>query len=327
MREVAWRVLSNEYNESTFFLEGEGNLSPNYVVTPLGAKINRVFIVGVLTEVQDLNKGTRARISDPAGVFSVYAGIYQSKIASILSDLDPPEFVSVTGKANIYSKDDGQKLTNIRPESINIVEEIDRDSWNIEAIKSTLDRIKKVEKALNGEKINKNNIYSLGDLREIIDYYSLDFEYIEDMRRKTLDILTKMFDVDIDELKKRKHEGFIDDEEIKNKEKEKMKETIVKSVGIDSKDEIEDKDKKIEISDTRQKDKENESSNNQKSEVGDPEKLVLDVIETKGDGLRRYEVVEKAKTYGLNESEARNALESLLLDGLCYETDEGVKSL
>lgn len=326
MREVAWRVLSNEYNESTFFLEGGGNLSPNYVVTPLGAKINRVFIVGVLTEVQDLNKGTRARVSDPAGVFSVYAGLYQSKIASILSDLNPPEFVSVTGKANIYSKDNGEKFINIRPESINIVDEIDRDSWNIEAIKSTLDRIDKVEKALKGEKIQKNYPYSLYNLQDTIEYYSLDFEYLENIRRESLDILSDMFNVDIDELEKRKQESFIDDEEIENKKEEKMKETIVKSVGAEPKDEIENKEVEID-QDTGKIDEENGVSDDNKSGVGDPDKLVLNVIENQGSGLERDEIVEKAKTQGLNESEARNALESLLLEGLCYETDEGVKSL
>ena len=49
-RQPAWRVFAGEFNDSTFEIKGEGDMTPSYVVTPLGAKINRVFIIGVLTD-------------------------------------------------------------------------------------------------------------------------------------------------------------------------------------------------------------------------------------------------------------------------------------
>ena len=44
MREQAWRVFAGEYNNTTCKVVGEGEKEPSYVITPLGAKINRLFI-------------------------------------------------------------------------------------------------------------------------------------------------------------------------------------------------------------------------------------------------------------------------------------------
>ena len=42
-REVAWRVFAGEYNSSNLEIKGEGERAPSYIVTPLGAMINRVL--------------------------------------------------------------------------------------------------------------------------------------------------------------------------------------------------------------------------------------------------------------------------------------------
>ena len=53
-REPAWRVFASEFNASTLKIKGEGEKAPSYVVTPLGAMVNRLFIVGILTDIQNL---------------------------------------------------------------------------------------------------------------------------------------------------------------------------------------------------------------------------------------------------------------------------------
>ena len=53
-REIAWRVFAGEYNDANKDVSGGGERSPSYVVTPLGAKINRLFVVGVLTDVENV---------------------------------------------------------------------------------------------------------------------------------------------------------------------------------------------------------------------------------------------------------------------------------
>ena len=77
-REVAWRVFAREFNSASAELPGDDQYAPTYIVTPLGAMINRIFLTGVLTECE--NVGTepeplwRGRVSDPTGVFYISAG-------------------------------------------------------------------------------------------------------------------------------------------------------------------------------------------------------------------------------------------------------------
>ncbi|MFB6189025.1 MAG: hypothetical protein ABEI57_04005, partial [Halapricum sp.] len=78
-RETAYRVFASEFDDADFsYAESDEERAPNYVVTPTGARINRLFVVGVLTEVQPVSDDVlRARIVDPTGAFVVYAGQYQ----------------------------------------------------------------------------------------------------------------------------------------------------------------------------------------------------------------------------------------------------------
>jgi len=54
-REVARRLYAKELNESTLvYKEHEDTYAPQYLLTPTGAKCNRVFVVGALTERKTL---------------------------------------------------------------------------------------------------------------------------------------------------------------------------------------------------------------------------------------------------------------------------------
>jgi RPA family protein len=51
VREVAHRLFAAEFRESNLQVkEGSDQYSPQYLIIPTGAKVNRVFIVGTLTE-------------------------------------------------------------------------------------------------------------------------------------------------------------------------------------------------------------------------------------------------------------------------------------
>jgi uncharacterized protein len=148
-REVARRVFAQELKESNLASKDETDqYAPQYVLTPTGAKVNRVFFVGTLIEKEDIGNDSeywRGRISDPTGSFLVYAGQYQPEAAQFLSSCELPAFVAVVGKTSTYTTDDGNVLTSIRPESIQEVDEITRDLWVLDTAKQTLDRIKAVE--------------------------------------------------------------------------------------------------------------------------------------------------------------------------------------
>jgi len=143
-REVAYRMFAAEFDDSDFdYSESDADRAPNYVVTPTGARVNRLFAVGVLTEVSPAGEDVlRARIADPTGTFVVYAGQYQPDAQTFLERADPPAYVAVTGKARTFQPDDSDVVyTSIRPESLNEVDETTRDRWTVGAAEATLERV------------------------------------------------------------------------------------------------------------------------------------------------------------------------------------------
>jgi len=151
-REVAWRLFATEFDDATYsYSEGDEERAPNYVITPTGARVNRVFVVGVLTEVEPVtDEVVRARVVDPTGAFVVYAGQYQPDALAFLERAETPSFVAVTGKARTFEPDDGDVVyTSIRPESVNEVDAATRDRWVVTTAEHTLDRVRTFADALH----------------------------------------------------------------------------------------------------------------------------------------------------------------------------------
>jgi len=147
-RETAHRAFAQEFNAARHEIKGQGEKDPSFVVTPLGAKVNRLHVVGVCTDIETVGESGevwRARISDPTGVFTVYAGQYQPEAAQALSQIQPPQFVAVTGKARTYEPEPGSLFVSIRPESVTVVDEGTRDQWILDTARRTRDRLKAVQ--------------------------------------------------------------------------------------------------------------------------------------------------------------------------------------
>ncbi len=154
MREVARRVFAGEFNDATHtFKESDEERAPVYVLLPTGERANRIFIVGTLTETEDVGEDSeywQGRVVDPNGdPFFVYAGQYQPEAASMLRDLEPPAYVAITGKPRTYETDDGNTNVSVRPESITLVDAATRDRWVVETAEQTLDRIQAFEDDTN----------------------------------------------------------------------------------------------------------------------------------------------------------------------------------
>jgi RPA family protein len=148
-REVARRVFAQELRNSNLASKDESDqYAPQYVLTPTGAKVNRIFIVGTLIEKEDIGTDSeywRGRVSDPTGTFTIYAGQYHPEASQFLSNCEVPVFVSIVGKTSTYTTDDGNVLTSIRPENIEEVDEMTRDLWILDTAKQTLDRLNEIE--------------------------------------------------------------------------------------------------------------------------------------------------------------------------------------
>jgi RPA family protein len=202
-REHAWRLFAAEYNDSMVEIKSEGEMLPSYIVTPLGAKVNRLFIVGVLTDVEQVSEGNefvRAHLSDPTGVYTLFSGQYQPEITEKLSMIEVPAFVAVTGKARAYIPDDGDRLyASVRPEHIAEVSALVRNRWILETCRLTKERIEAMREALQMTVPEKEELIKLGYnhiLSEGVSYAAKHYSQIRvdnyvDMIKEALQYLTE----------------------------------------------------------------------------------------------------------------------------------------
>jgi len=199
-REVAYRLFASEFDDADFsYSESDEERAPNYVVTPTGARVNRLFLVGVLTEVETVSEDyLRARIVDPSGPFVVYAGQYQPEALAFLESAQPPTFVAVTGKARTYQPDDSDQVyTSVRPESISEVDADTRDRWVVATAEQTLERVARAAEAkhsgLTGDDLRAALVeHGVGDglaagLPIALEHYGTTGEYLSTVRSLALD--------------------------------------------------------------------------------------------------------------------------------------------
>ena len=192
-REPAWRVFANEYNSSSAVIRGSGERSPSYVITPLGAKVNRLFVVGVLTDVESLageNELIRAHVSDPTGVYTLYSGQFQPEVTATLLNVDTPSFIAFVGKVRIFEPEEGVLYLSVRPESVYEVNSSARDRWILETCRNTWERINALREALNLSKASVYDLTKLGYSRDLAEGVIKAVEFYKNIDlNKYLDIL------------------------------------------------------------------------------------------------------------------------------------------
>jgi RPA family protein len=171
-REVARRVFAREFNDISYiFTESDDDMAPNYALLPTGAKANRIFLVGTLTETEDVGNEDEywlGRVVDPTETFYVYAGQYQPEAARMLSKLETPEYVAVVGKPRTYETSTGMVNVAVRPESITVMDVATRERWIIETAEQTLDRLENYDNETNdyARMVDDRYTTSLGTYRE-----------------------------------------------------------------------------------------------------------------------------------------------------------------
>jgi hypothetical protein len=173
-REVAMRIFAEELRSSSItFRDSDDQYAPLYLLTPTGARCNRLFLVATLTEKDQIGEEAeywRGRVVDPTGSVFVYAGQYQPEAAQILARIEPPAFVAVVGKPNLYETEDGNIIVSIRAESIQRVGAATRDRWIIDAARHTLKRLQRLMDSGSGsETAGKDD-----DVQKALLHYKTD---------------------------------------------------------------------------------------------------------------------------------------------------------
>jgi len=105
----------------------------------------------VLTEAENVRSGDdlwRARIADPTGTFTVYAGKYQPDAAAFLSRAETPQFVAVLGKARLYTREEMVHVS-VWGNELNPTTETVRNNWVVATVERTLERVEAIRIALD----------------------------------------------------------------------------------------------------------------------------------------------------------------------------------
>lgn len=150
-REPAWRVTARELESSLEEERGTGERAAGYLLSPFGARMNRVVVAGTLSPAEPIGREEaqtfwRARISDPTGAVAITAGSFQPRAMAQLRATRDPHPAIVVGKVHLYRGRDGVGYVSIRAEAVRAVSENDERAVLADGIRHTLDRLDLVER-------------------------------------------------------------------------------------------------------------------------------------------------------------------------------------
>jgi len=292
-REHAWRVFAAEFNDAAFELKGEGEMAPSYILTPLGSKVNRLFIVGVLTDVEQVSEGgefVRAHISDPTGVFTIFSGQYQPEVTEQLSTIEVPSFVALVGKSRGYIPEDGDLLyASVRPERIYPVDASVRDWWIVETCQRTKERIEAMMEAKKMDADIASELSRIGFAKPVAE---------------GVDLSMKRYD-------------FVDLNRYVSMLKEAI-EYIAAAGEIPSSEGLENKTEKAVSQRTSQNDKPEQKEDESFRQIEDTVLEIIKEIEAE-DGASWDDISDKCQKAGIQKDMVEEALNSLMDKGLIYE--------
>lgn len=141
-REPARRLFAEEIRRSTVKTDGK----PSYVITPLGTRVSRVMIAGVVTRVAEKNPEYNVYligVADPTGSVAMFVSKFNPEALSMFLDQKIQEFdrVGIVGKLRVVEIGNFLRPV-IRVEAINRISKEDYILWQYEALKYLLKRIK-----------------------------------------------------------------------------------------------------------------------------------------------------------------------------------------
>jgi len=195
-RELAWRVLAHELRASSEEERGTGEKSPSYVISPLGARMNRVVVAGRISSGERMGADPaagfwRARLTDPTGSLTVTAGSFQPAAQAELQGISAPTPAFVVGKLALFRGAGGPPTASLRAEAIRPIPDVEYRTLVAEAATQTLERLELVLRLRTAspptdEELARANIspsWVRGARASLTHYPSLDpAPYLETLR-------------------------------------------------------------------------------------------------------------------------------------------------
>ena len=178
-RQTAIRLFAREFYESTLPDGGQGEYDPRFIVTKLGARVNRMFVCGVVERLErrDTERGPMfsGAVRDPTGLHLWSVGSFRPELHIEMEELvarfegGDRFLMACIGKSNHYTTEDGGFRCRMQMEDYAI---IDRDvyaSWLVETADQTMRRIEALGKAQSSESTEANALRDAGVPDDLID--------------------------------------------------------------------------------------------------------------------------------------------------------------
>lgn len=158
-RQPAIRLLAQEFSESSLQERGAGQFDPTFVITKLGAKINRAIVAGLLESLQtrDTSSGSvmwQGSLRDASGLHYFSIGDFQdeglvAKAEEWSKNLQEgdPILMMMVAKTRIFESGDGAVYTSYRPEEMCVIDRTTYANWLVEAAEATMRRVVSADKS------------------------------------------------------------------------------------------------------------------------------------------------------------------------------------
>lgn len=157
-------MLASEFSDSTLNQQGSGEFDPMFIITKLGAKVNRVIVAGMLERLdpRETSNGStlwQGQLRDPSGLHFFSVGDYAPEsmrelTIQLSSRIEDGESIMLlmTAKARYFQNEEGAVYTSLRPEEAAIVTREVYRNWLVSACKGMLERMDMQEKTISLEK-------------------------------------------------------------------------------------------------------------------------------------------------------------------------------
>ena len=162
-RQPAHLLLAAEFGSATMHEKGSGEYDPSFIITKLGAKVNRLVVAGLLErmELRDTSTGAsmyQGQLRDPSGLHYFSIGDYNSEAirelaqdwSSRLEDGEPL-LVMMVAKTRWYQTDEGAVYTSLRPEEASVISREVYAGWLLDACEATMNRMNQCTSSMDVE--------------------------------------------------------------------------------------------------------------------------------------------------------------------------------
>ena len=177
-RQSAVRLFAQEYRDASLTEEGSGEYDPSFVITKIGAKINRVLVCGVIDRMErregDSGPNYSGHVRDPTGSYLFSVASFQPELhpdfEELLARFESGDrfLLALVGKARWFETEDGGMFTSLRAEEFTVIDRECYTNWLVETAEATLRRIDAHSTSLEAD-LTPAALEAAGVPRDLVD--------------------------------------------------------------------------------------------------------------------------------------------------------------